>query len=59
MNNDVPRMLADVFECTLQMITKNLQDYPEHRLHFFSLLRAVNQYCFQCKFYVVFRSHFN
>lgn len=30
----------------LQMITKNFEDYPEHRLKFFSLLRAIATYCF-------------
>ncbi|PKA51772.1 hypothetical protein AXF42_Ash008001 [Apostasia shenzhenica] len=31
----------------LQMITKNFEDYPEHRLKFFSLLQAIAIYCFQ------------
>ena len=31
----------------LQMITKNFEDYPEHRLKFFSLLRAIGTHCFQ------------
>jgi exportin-1 len=30
-----------------QMITKNFEDYPEHRLKFFSLLRAIGTHCFQ------------
>ena len=29
------------------MITKNFEDYPEHRLKFFSLLRAIGTHCFQ------------
>lgn len=29
-----------------QMITKNFEDYPEHRLKFFSLLRAIATHCF-------------
>ena len=29
-----------------QMITKNFEDYPEHRLKFFSLLRAIAAHCF-------------
>lgn len=44
---DIPRILDNVFECTLQMITTNFQDYPEHRLHFFTMIRAINCYCFQ------------
>lgn len=39
--------LANMFSCfALQMITKNFEDYPEHRLKFFSLLRAIATYCF-------------
>ena len=30
----------------IQMITKNFEDYPEHRLKFFSLLRAIAAHCF-------------
>jgi len=29
------------------MITKNFEDYPEHRLKFCSLLRAIGNNCFQ------------
>jgi len=47
---DVPRIFAHVFECTLTMITKNFQDYPEHRLHFFTLIRAINCHCFPAFF---------
>ncbi|XP_058072519.1 protein EXPORTIN 1A-like [Magnolia sinica] len=46
MTEDVPRIFEAVFECTLQMITKNFEDYPEHRLKFFSLLRAIATHCF-------------
>lgn len=28
---DVPRIFEAVFECTLSMITKNFEDFPEHR----------------------------
>lgn len=28
------------------MITRNFEDYPEHRLKFFSLLRAIATHCF-------------
>ncbi|XP_071710011.1 protein EXPORTIN 1A-like [Rutidosis leptorrhynchoides] len=47
MMDDVPRIFEAVFQCTLEMITKNFEDYPEHRLKFFSLLRAIATYCFQ------------
>jgi exportin-1 len=48
--SSVPRILEAVFECTLQMITKNFEDYPEHRINFFTLLKAVNTHCFQALF---------
>ncbi|XP_068667938.1 protein EXPORTIN 1A-like [Aristolochia californica] len=47
MMEDVPRIFEAVFECTLEMITKNFEDYPEHRLKFFSLLRAIATHCFR------------
>jgi len=50
MLKEIPRVLDNVFECTLDMITKNFQDYPEHRLYFFTLIRAINQHCFQALF---------
>jgi len=42
----IPAIFESVFQCTLDMITKNFQDYPEHRVVFFTLLRAINNYCF-------------
>ncbi|XP_062189528.1 protein EXPORTIN 1A-like [Phragmites australis] len=47
MLEEVPRIFEAVFQCTLEMITKNFEDYPEHRLQFFSLLRAIGTHCFQ------------
>eukprot|EP01125_Pyxidicula_operculata_P012373 TRINITY_DN4063_c0_g1_i2.p1 TRINITY_DN4063_c0_g1~~TRINITY_DN4063_c0_g1_i2.p1 ORF type:complete len:1062 (-),score=182.79 TRINITY_DN4063_c0_g1_i2:21-3074(-) len=44
---EIPRMFNSVFECTLGMITKNFEDYPEIRLEFFKFLRSVNKYCFE------------
>jgi exportin-1 len=49
-SSEVPRILRSVFECTLQMITANFQDYPEHRLAFFQLIAAVNRHCFPSLF---------
>jgi exportin-1 len=43
---EVPGILDAVFECTLNMINKDLSEYPEHRVAFFKLLRAINQSCF-------------
>ena len=40
------RVMNGLFECTLQMITRNFEDFPEHRLNFFRFLKAVNTHCF-------------
>ena len=37
----VPRCFDAVFGPTLEMITANFEDFPEHRLQFFALLRSV------------------
>lgn len=42
----VPRVFEAVFKCTLDMITKNFEDFPEHRSNLFNLLRAINHHCF-------------
>jgi len=46
MEDQVPAIMENVFECTLQMINKDFSEYPEHRVQFFTLLRAINLYCF-------------
>mmetsp|Transcript_46953 Transcript_46953/g.93552 ORF Transcript_46953/g.93552 Transcript_46953/m.93552 type:complete len:1107 (-) Transcript_46953:612-3932(-) len=46
MTQEVPRVFEAVFKCTLDMITKNFEDYPEHRSNLFNLLRAINHHCF-------------
>uniref|UniRef100_A0A1J3F903 Exportin-1 n=1 Tax=Noccaea caerulescens TaxID=107243 RepID=A0A1J3F903_NOCCA len=46
MQDEMPHIFEAVFQCTLEMITKNFEDYPEHRLKFFSLLRAIATFCF-------------
>jgi exportin-1 len=43
---EVPHILDAVFECTLTMINKDLEEYPEHRTNFFLLLQAITSYCF-------------
>lgn len=48
--SEIPRILGSVFECTLQMITLNFQDFPEHRLAFFRLIEAINRHCFAAIF---------
>ena len=40
MTAQVPRVFEAVFKCTLDMITKNFEDFPEHRANLFNLLRG-------------------
>ena len=47
MIDEVPKIFEACFECTLTMITANFEDYPDHRLKFFSLLRAITNHCFR------------
>jgi len=42
----VADILRAVFECTLEMISKDFTEYPEHRVGFYKLLRALNLNCF-------------
>ncbi|OBT83509.1 hypothetical protein VE02_06876 [Pseudogymnoascus sp. 03VT05] len=46
MEDQVPVIMENVFECTLNMINKDFSEFPEHRVEFFSLLRAINMHCF-------------
>ncbi|SNX83847.1 probable CRM1 - nuclear export factor, exportin [Melanopsichium pennsylvanicum] len=39
-------ILDAVFEPTLNMINQDFAEFPEHRVGFFKLLRAINLYCF-------------
>lgn len=38
--SEVPKIFDAVFECTLQMINKDFEEYPEHRTNFFLLLQV-------------------
>ncbi|CAB4067879.1 XPO1 [Lepeophtheirus salmonis] len=44
---EIPKIFDALFECTLNMINKDFEEYPEHRTNFFILLQAVNQHCFK------------
>ena len=46
MEDKVPMIMENVFECTLEMINKDFSEFPEHRVEFFKLLRAINLHCF-------------
>lgn len=43
---EVPKIFNAVFECTLEMIKGNFEDFPEHRTNFYLLLEAINNQCF-------------
>ena len=43
---EIPKIFDAVFECTLDMINKDFEEFPEHRTNFFLMLQAVNMYCF-------------
>ena len=43
---NVSASLDAVFEPTLLMINKDFIEFPEHRLAFYDLLRAINKHCF-------------
>lgn len=44
---EIPRILDHVLDVTLDMINKNFEDFPEHRLRFYALLKAVNTATFE------------
>lgn len=48
--NSVPQVMEALFEVTLEMITKNFEDFPEHRIRFFEFIKAINQHCFAALF---------
>lgn len=50
MANDIPGIFACVFGETLAMITKNFEDFPEHRVHFYAMLQSIIEYCFDSLF---------
>ncbi|KAH7366728.1 exportin-1 [Plectosphaerella cucumerina] len=46
MEDQIPGIMENVFECTLTMINKDFSEFPEFRVEFFNLLRAINLHCF-------------
>lgn len=42
----LPRIFDTVFDCTVEMIRENYNDFPQVRVEFFGFLRAVNAECF-------------
>ncbi|ORY88611.1 CRM1 C terminal-domain-containing protein [Leucosporidium creatinivorum] len=47
MTDKIPAVLDAIFECTLQMIQEDFTSYPEHRVAFYRLIRAINVQCFE------------
>ena len=45
-SGEVPRIMDAIFEPTLELITKNMMDHPEHRTEFFHFLHVANEHCF-------------
>ena len=46
LTDKIAPILDAVFEPTLNMINQDFAEYPEHRVGFFKLLRAINLHCF-------------
>lgn len=42
----VPRIFESVFQTTLDMINKNFEEFPDHRINFFRLIEAINRHAF-------------
>ncbi|GFS30951.1 exportin-1 [Trichonephila inaurata madagascariensis] len=43
---EIPKIFDHVFECTLDMINKDFEEFPEHRTNFFHLLHRAVEFCF-------------
>lgn len=43
---DMGNIFVSLFECTLTMITRNLEDYPDHRSYFFQLILSMTEHYF-------------
>ena len=46
LSTELPRIMQAVFESTLELITGNMLDHPEHRVRFFQFLQCANEHCF-------------
>jgi len=45
-SDQVPTIMEHIFEPSLELITQNMTDNPEHRLGFFKFLREANEHTF-------------
>jgi exportin-1 len=46
LQSNIAAVLDAVFEPTLNMINQDFAEFPEHRVGFFKLIRAINLTCF-------------
>ncbi|KAG0358687.1 Karyopherin transporter [Gamsiella multidivaricata] len=46
LNDQIPVILESVFDVTLNMINKDFAEYPDHRVGFFKMVKAITQFCF-------------
>mmetsp|Transcript_16595 Transcript_16595/g.40875 ORF Transcript_16595/g.40875 Transcript_16595/m.40875 type:complete len:1055 (-) Transcript_16595:408-3572(-) len=47
MSEVITRILDSTFQCTLEMIKINFEDFPDVRRNFFEMIRAINSKCFK------------
>ena len=50
MTAQMPAVFMHLFKPTLDMITTNFTDYPDHRTNFFAMVQTINTYCFEAFF---------
>lgn len=49
---EIPRIFTCVIQPTILMIQTNFQEFPDHRVNLFNLIRAINSNCFQSFFII-------
>ncbi|EDV20281.1 uncharacterized protein TRIADDRAFT_51014 [Trichoplax adhaerens] len=48
----IPVIFTASFQCTLNMINKDFEEYPEHRVNFYLLLQAITKHTFEAFFHI-------
>jgi len=51
-SKEISHIFQMVFECTLDMIKGDFQSFPDHRVKFYELLKALNTSCFEGLFHL-------
>ncbi|KII72118.1 Exportin-1 [Thelohanellus kitauei] len=46
LNDNILTIFQHLFDSTMSMISQDLQDYPEHRVRFFTLIESITGCCF-------------